>query len=97
MMDKQHRQEMMESLADSISEAYSIDRQEVLLNDPFHGGHITRTYGNNPLPWIQIEMNRKMYLSEEWFDKESLTVNTSRLQELNKMFAHTIESLVKQL
>ncbi|MBC8483143.1 MAG: N-formylglutamate amidohydrolase [Thaumarchaeota archaeon] len=83
-------QEMMEMLADSISEGYSIDRQEIFLNDPFHGGHITRTYGNNPLPWIQIEMNRKMYLSEEWFNKENLSIDTSRLQELNKMFENSL-------
>lgn len=90
-------QEMMESLADSISEGYSIDRQEISLNDPFHGGHITRTYGNNPLPWIQIEMNRKMYLSEQWFDKETLSMNNSRLEELNKMFEKSIESFNKKI
>ena len=79
--------EMIELLADCISESFCIDRKKISLNDPFHGGYITKTYGNNPIPWIQIEMNRKMYLEKPWFDKETMTIEKSRLQELNKMFS----------
>ncbi|HSG83937.1 MAG: N-formylglutamate amidohydrolase [Nitrosopumilus sp.] len=94
---KTSSQKMIELLADSISEAYSIDKNEIFLNDPFHGGHITKTYGNNPVPWIQIEMNRDMYLSESWFDNEMLSMKTERLQELNNMFENTVVSLMKKL
>ena len=60
--------ELIERLASCISESFEIDRKEISLNDPFHGGYITKTYGNNPLPWIQVEMNRDLYLSEPWFE-----------------------------
>ncbi|QDI89353.1 N-formylglutamate amidohydrolase [Candidatus Nitrosopumilus sp. SW] len=83
--------EMIELLADCISESYSIDRHEISLNDPFHGGHITKTYGNNPLPWIQVEMNRSLYLSSPWFDKDTLSVETAQLQKLNKQFENSLE------
>lgn len=73
-------------LADCISESFSVDMAQISFNDPFNGGHITKTYGNNPVPWIQIEMNRDLYLSKEWFDSETLTVDKSRLCKLNKMF-----------
>ncbi|MCH9658253.1 N-formylglutamate amidohydrolase [archaeon] len=86
-------QETMELLADSISEAYSIDRDEIFLNDPFHGGHITRTYGNKPIPWIQVEMNRDMYLSSPWFDEDALLVDTNHLQKLNKQFENSLDLL----
>lgn len=56
---------------------------EVTINNPFKGGFITRNYGNNPLPWIQIEMNRKIYLSEEYFDYRTLKMRGDRLTELN--------------
>lgn len=79
-------EEMIELLADCISESYSIDRNEISLNDPFHGGHITKTYGNNPIPWIQVEMNRDMYLSEPWFDESTLSADTEHLQKLNRQF-----------
>lgn len=94
---KTSSQEMLEHLADSISESYLIDRQDISLNDPFHGGHITRTYGNNPIPWIQIEMNRDLYLSEQWFDDASLSMKTDRLSNLNLMFEKTLESFFKKI
>ncbi len=83
--------EMMELLADSLSKSFSIDRQEISLNDPFHGGHITRTYGNNPIPWIQVEMTRNQYLAEPWFDDKTMTMDQFRLKELNKMFERTLD------
>lgn len=83
--------EMLEILADSISESYCIDRNDVSLNDPFKGGHITRTYGNNPVPWIQIEMNRSMYLDKKWFNHDSLKMDESRLKELNSSFGKCVD------
>jgi len=85
-------QEMIELLSDSISQAYSIDRNEISLNNPFHGGHITRTYGNNPVPWIQVEMNRSLYLSSPWFDEDTLAVDPSHLQKLNKQFENSLDT-----
>lgn len=84
-------QEMIGLLASCISKSFEIDKNEILLNDPFHGGHITKNYGNNPVPWIQIEMNRDQYLTEPWFDRKNLAVDQSRLKELNKMFERTLD------
>lgn len=88
-------QEMLDKLSECISESFSIEMSEISLNDPFKGGHITKTYGNNPVPWIQIEMNRDLYLSEEWFDRESLTMKNDRLEKLNHMFENCVTSLSK--
>jgi N-formylglutamate deformylase len=90
-------QEMIELLADSISESYSIDRNEISLNDPFHGGHITKTYGNNPIPWIQVEMNRDLYLSSPWFDEDALSVDSNHLQKLNKQFENSLDLLFSKI
>lgn len=72
-------------LANCISESFSIDKNEISINDPFCGGYITRQYGNNPVPWIQIEMNRDLYLSKEFPHK------SKRLQELNDMFGKALD------
>ncbi len=90
-------QEIIELLADSISESYSIDRNEISLNDPFHGGHITKTYGNNPIPWIQVEMNRDLYLSSPWFDEDALSVDANHLQKLNKQFENSLDLLFSKI
>jgi formiminoglutamase len=94
---KTSSQEMIELLADSISKAYSVDRTEISLNDPFHGGHITKTYGNNPIPWIQIEMNRSLHLSSPWFDEDALSVDANRLQKLNKQFEKSLDLLFSKI
>ncbi|MCV0392574.1 MAG: N-formylglutamate amidohydrolase [Nitrosopumilus sp.] len=82
--------EMLELLADCISKSFSIKRDDISLNDPFHGGHITKTYGNNPIPWIQVEMNRSLYLSEPWFDDRTLKTDNSHLEKLNHSFEKSI-------
>jgi len=82
--------EMIEFLADCISESFQIDRSGIFLNDPFLGGYITKTYGNNPIPWIQIEMNRDLYLLEPWFDKNSLTLQEFYLKKLNNKFEKSL-------
>lgn len=89
-------EEMMELLALCISESYEIDRNDIYLNDPFHGGYITKTYGNNPVPWIQVEMNRDLYLSDPWFDKETLTVDPAHLQKLNEQFESSLNLFFKE-
>ena len=81
---------MIKLLADCISESFQINRNQILLNEPFLGGYITKTYGNNPIPWIQIEMNRKLYLTDPWFDKDSLTLKQSHSKKLNKQFEESL-------
>lgn len=77
-------------LADCISESFDVDRSMIWINTPFQGGHITRTYGMNPYPWIQLEINRSMYLSSEWFDYNTLQCSESRLRTLNQMFVSAL-------
>lgn len=83
-------QPMLELLADCISESFCVDREDVALNYPFSGGHITRTYGNNPIPWIQLEMNRSMYLSAPWFDADTMRVDSKRIEKLNGQFMSSL-------
>ncbi len=89
--------ESMTLLASCISEAYGIHRTSVRLNDPFLGGHITKTYGNNPLPWIQVEMNRSMYISGEWFDHDTMECRQSRLRDLRLMFEEALRAYFRSV
>lgn len=78
------------ALAKSLMQVFDLPGKEVTLNQPFAGGHITRTYGNKPIPWIQIEMNRKLYLKKPWFDKKKLTVDPARLQFLRNCMGEAL-------
>ena len=85
-----------ELLRQSFMDVFHFIEEEVTINRPFKGGFITRNYGNNPTPWIQIEMNRKLYLSEEFFDYDSLRMKGNRLKELNGKFREVLKHFYEQ-
>ena len=55
------------------------------MNDPFAGGYIAQHhYEREGIPWIQIEINRKLYLNEVYFDPERLRVDQRIIRELRE-------------
>ncbi len=81
---------LIRKLASAFCNVFQLDDRDVSLNKPFKGGYITRRYGGKPLPWIQIELNKSLYLASPWFDKPSLSMDTSRLTELNRLFSNVL-------
>jgi formiminoglutamase len=92
--------EIVGRLAECFCSAFSIDEDDIAINRPFSGGYITRTYGcdsgsESCIPWVQVELNRSFYLRAPWFDRSSLRIDHGRLEELNAMFARTLELFFK--
>jgi formiminoglutamase len=90
---------LTEALGDAIAGAFEIPRDSVKRNRPFEGGFIVRTHGADGrapgnLPWIQVEMNRSLYLAEPWFDRSRLEVDAARLDELRERFATALRAFV---
>jgi N-formylglutamate deformylase len=71
------------ALRDALIAAFGVEPGEVTLNEPFAGGHITRSRGSSPIPWLQVEMSRALYLAPPWLDESTCTVDAARLAELN--------------
>jgi len=84
---------LLEGIRDVFAEAFGLSVGDIGVNDPFKGGYITRTYGNAPLPWIQVEMNRDLYLSPPWFDPETLEMDPTRLTDLNARFRQALSEI----
>ncbi len=82
---------MVESLADSFCAVFDLSPSEVTINEPFKGGFITQKFANTPIPWIQIEMNRTLYLHENYFERSALKIQKNRLAQLNTRFRHVLE------
>jgi len=87
--------EMIKQLSQFFCKAFSLTEREVSLNQPFPGGYITRMYGGQPIPWVQVEINRALYLAPPWFDRESLSIDPARLQELNQSFERALSYFFK--
>ena len=88
-------EEIVHHLAGCFQTAFNLNESDITINKPFAGGLITRIYGYRPLPWIQIEMNRKLYLSEPWFNRNTLEVSKERLMELREKFLNTLNLFFK--
>jgi formiminoglutamase len=78
--------------AKCIQEAFQLNPYEVTINSPFAGGFITRTYGMQPIPWIQVEINRNLYLSPPWFNSKNQEMDSHRLSKLRDCFKQAVES-----
>lgn len=72
--------------AECICETFSVPTTEVTINKPFSGGYITQKYGMNPIPWIQIEINRSLYLSEHWNLNDQHLTGEGVIKNLNSRF-----------
>ncbi len=84
---------LLEDVARAIADAFGCGLGDVKLNDPFKGGYIIRAHGRGELPWIQVEMNRSLYLDPRWFDRGSLHVEPDRLAELRSRFLVALRNL----
>ena len=83
-------QEITEMLAESIKVIFKIDKRDIVINKPFAGGYITKYHGYNPIPWIQIEMNKSLYLKEPYFNKNSFHIDPESLHKLKEKLGQTM-------
>jgi len=77
---------MINQIATYFCQSFGFQSSDIRINEPFSGGYITQTYGMGPVPWIQVEISRALYLTERYFDSQTLQININRLHELNRMF-----------
>lgn len=82
---------IVKKLAKCFCKAFFLEEKDVTINQPFSGGYITRIHGNNPIPWVQVEINRSLYLTSPWSYPSTRQVDNYRLMELNDMFKKTLE------
>jgi len=82
----------LQRLADCFCQVFAAEKQEVRLNDPFSGGYIIQSHFNGIVPWIQIELNRKLYLTPPYFDAQTLTVAPERIRELREKIFEVLKA-----
>jgi len=73
--------------------SFGFKSSDIQINQPFAGGYITQTYGKKSIiPWIQVEISRELYLSQQYFNRQTLQMmDNKRLNELNQMFQTGLE------
>ncbi len=82
---------LLARLARCFTAAFQLPADQVSINYPFSGGYITRTYGKRHLPWVQVEMNRALYLTEPWFNPRTLQIDPERSAQLKNQFKRALQ------
>lgn len=93
--NKSSSRETVSKLAKCFEEAFELSSEEVKINKPFTGKYTTQRYGLKPVPWIHVEMSRDLFLRSPWFDKDSLSIDESRLTELRSRFEKALNLFFK--
>jgi len=76
--------EWLSALAGSLQAEFD-GKGQVLMNDPFRGGFITVAHHRRTrTPWIQIEINRGLYETEEYIDSETHLVDEARIADIRR-------------
>ena len=89
--------EMIQLLAKCFRRVFSSDEGEIKINEPFSGGYIIRSHYKGTIPWIQVEINRKLYLSPPYFNADNLTVTSERIAELRNRILTVIRMFLKRI
>ncbi|MFC1569652.1 N-formylglutamate amidohydrolase [bacterium] len=86
--------EITKRLADCFRKVFNLISKDVSINKPFSGGRISQVFGKKPIPWIQIEINRSLYLKKPWFNSETWEIDYSRLRSIKSLFLKVLKQFV---
>jgi len=86
--------EMIRSLAHFLIQHFPEEADSIVLNEPFKGGYIVQRHSRH-LPWIQIELNRRSYLSDEYYDPANLSVCHRRIARLRSGLLAAVTDFVR--
>lgn len=82
--------EWIQALAESFRHVFG-NEGEITINNPFLGGYISQVhYGRRGIPWIQIEINRTLYLNEAHLEPSEIMVKEEIIRALQEKIAHAI-------
>ncbi|GJL74392.1 N-formylglutamate amidohydrolase [Nitrosomonas sp.] len=83
---------IVKQMANAMRRAFALKEDQLTIDKPFAGGYITRHYGNNPIPCLQIELNRGLYLEKGWLDDgQDARVTAQKIAELHQKFRYALE------
>ncbi|MBS4032047.1 MAG: N-formylglutamate amidohydrolase [Clostridiales bacterium] len=90
---------LLRALRDALLNQFQhedMSAEPVSLNRPFKGGYITKHHGKEgPLPWIQIEFNRALYIAPHAILAVKPDMRTEkRLADLREKFYRAIKNVV---
>ena len=82
--------EWIQALAESFRRVFT-NEGEITINNPFLGGYISQVhYGRRGIPWIQIEINRTLYINDAYLNPAKISVKEEIIHALREKIANAI-------
>ncbi len=77
--------ELLDEFTKGLQKSFFNEDIRVSMNHPFKGGYITQFHGtSSALPWIQLEINRSLYMEKNYCNPLSNRTKESRINDLNQ-------------
>ncbi|OEF96037.1 N-formylglutamate amidohydrolase [Desulfuribacillus alkaliarsenatis] len=88
--------DLLNLLSSGFQKAFEHEDITIKFNSPFKGGYITKHHSmNSEIPWVQIEINRELYMSDNFLDTSSGKTKETRIKDLRTKFKTAIVHLFK--
>jgi formiminoglutamase len=84
-------------LAECFINEFGIDKKDIKINHPFKGGYILQLHGRSSIPWIQVEINRILYLAGNDSDNGSIHKSEGTIRYVQKKLLTILESFFSQI
>lgn len=88
--------DLLHFFAECLRDQFPEEADEIVLNTPFKGGYISQNHSTH-VPWIQIELNRRAYLSPPWFNKSTFAVDRRRIAHLRRRFLRAFTTFCNEV
>lgn len=77
-------------MAHALRRAFGLRADQITIDEPFAGGYIIRHYGHNPLPCLQIELNRGLYLDQTREGRWRYRINQEKIAQMRQQFSDAL-------
>ncbi len=85
--------DFIQQLAESFIHALQCGKEQIGINNPFRGGKVIQSRRKGIIPWVQIELNRKLYLNQH----QPLKKDKNIIKEVNKLILSVFKDFVCKL
>lgn len=83
--------EWIRIIAHCFCKFFGFSKRDVKINEPFKGGYIIHTHSRNKTPWMQIEINRLLFLNKLYNDNSIRAVQQEQIHYLRNTIFKALE------
>jgi N-formylglutamate deformylase len=81
----------LQLLAECFRESFELEKDDVRLNVPFKGGHIIHSHHDGRIPWVQLAINKKLYLPMANRKRTAGEYSIAKIEQIRENVRRTLQ------